>query len=110
MDQLLVSVSKRIRMVRIHTLCTSNVTYLCHCIIPSILLAPGDYDSGPYTVTFTAGQDSASVIVMMQTVDDSTLELTEYFKVMITTDRPGKVQPGDPDTSYITILDNEPGE
>ena len=48
---------------------------------------------------------------MVQTVDDSTLELTEYFKIMITsTDRPGKVQPGDPDTSYITILDNEPGE
>ena len=76
---------------------------------PSVLSAPGDYDSGPYTVTFTAGQDSA--IVMMPTVDDSTLELTEYFKAMITfTDRPDKVQPGDPDTSYITILDNEPGE
>ena len=52
-----------------------------------------------------------SAIVMFQTVDDSTLELTEYFKVMITsTDRPDKVQPGDPDTSDITILDNEPGE
>ena len=76
---------------------------------PSVLSAPGDYDSGPYTVTFTAGQDSA--IVMVQTVDDSTLELNEYFKIMITsTDRPDKVQPGDPDTSYITILDNEPGE
>ena len=71
--------------------------------------APGDYGSGLYIVTFTAGQDSA--IVMVPTVDDSTLELTEYFKVMITfTDRPDKVWPGDPDTSYITFLDNEPGE
>ena len=58
-------------------------------------------------ITFTAGQDTA--IVMVQTNDDSIAELTEYFKVMITsTDRPVKVQPGDPDTSYITILDNEP--
>ena len=60
-------------------------------------------------VTFTVGLDSATV--MVPTVDDSTLELTEYFKVMITsTDRPDKVQPGDPDTSYITILDNDPSE
>ena len=47
----------------------------------------------------------------MPTVDDSSCELTEYFEVMATsTDQAGKVQLGDPDTSYITILDNDPGE
>ena len=77
--------------------------------LPSVLSAPGDYDNGSYVVTFTAGQASANV--MVQTTDDSILEFTEYFNVMITsTDRPDKVRPGDPDTSYITILDNEPGE
>ena len=76
---------------------------------PLSLSAPDDYGSGPYMVTFTGGQ--ASAIVMVRTVDDSTLELTEYFKVTITsTDQPDKVQSGDPDTSHITILDNEPGE
>ena len=71
--------------------------------------APGDYDEGPYTVVFTAGQ--ASAILMVPTNDDDITEMTEYFKVMIVSaSMPSLVQPGDPDTSYVTINDNEPGE
>ena len=58
---------------------------------------------------FTAGQ--ASTILMVPTKDDNITEMTEYFKVMIvSTSMPSLVQPGDPDTSYITINDNEPSE
>ena len=70
------------------------------------LSAPGDYDSGPYTVTFTAGQ--ASAILMVPTMNDSTSELTEYFNVMATsTSQADLVEIGSPDTSHITIEDNE---
>ena len=71
--------------------------------------APGDYDEGSYSVMFTAGQPST--ILMVPTNDDNITEMIEYFKVMIvSTSMPSLVQPGDPDTSYITINDNEPGE
>ena len=47
---------------------------------------------------------------MVATIDDSTSELTEYFKVMATfTTKADLVQIGSPNTSHITILDNEPG-
>ena len=73
----------------------------------SFLSAPGDYDSGPYTVIFTAGQ--ASSIVTVPTVDDSTSELTEYFKVMATSNTQADlIKIGSPDTSHIAIEDNEP--
>ena len=62
--------------------------------------------SGPYTVTFRPGERTA--ILMVMTNDDSIAELTEFFKVMITnTSRPDKVEIGDPDTSYVRILDND---
>ena len=78
----------------------------CLTFLP-FLSAPGDYDSGPYTVTFTAGQ--ASTILMVPTIDDSTSELTEYFKVMATsTTQADLVEIGSPDSSHITIEDNEP--
>ena len=71
--------------------------------------APGDYDAGPYTVMFTAGQ--ASAILMVPTNNDNFTEMTEDLKVMlVTTSMPSLVQPGDPDTSYIAINDNEPSE
>jgi len=40
-----------------------------------------DYDSGPYTVTFTAGQTSASFKLPIN--DDNVLENTEYFGLSI---------------------------
>ena len=67
-----------------------------------------DYEAGPYTVTFTAGQLYATL--MVSTMDDNTTELTEYFSVVITsTDQSGAVEIGPYDTAFITIEDNDPG-
>ena len=67
-----------------------------------------DYEAGPYTVTFTAGQLYATL--MVSTMDDNTTELTEYFSVAITsTDQPSAVEIGPYDTAFITIEDNDPG-
>ena len=63
---------------------------------------------GPYTVTFTPGQSSATF--MVPTEEDDTVELSEYFTLMITSvDRPDVVEIGSPNTSVITIVDNEEG-
>ena len=72
----------------------------------SICTAPGDYTSGGYSLSFTAGQTSG--IISVQTLDDTIAEPEEFFKVMITrSDRPGKVTIGDPDTCFVSIRDNE---
>ena len=68
-----------------------------------------DYTPGPYTVSFTAGQVSA--ILMVPTLDDNTTEVSEYFKVLIaSTDQPGAARIGSPNMAYVTIEDNDPGE
>ena len=61
--------------------------------------------SGPYTVTFRAGEKMA--ILMVTTEDDSIPELTEDFTVMITSTSEPNIVVGDPNTSYVTILDND---
>ena len=68
-----------------------------------------DYDeTGPYTVTFTAGQLYATL--MVSTMDDNTTELSEYFSVMISsTDQPRAAEIGSPNMTFITIEDNDPG-
>ena len=67
-----------------------------------------DYTPGPYTVSFTAGQLYATL--MVSTTDDNTTELSEYFKVVIaSTDQPDLVVISSPNVSVITIEDNEPG-
>ena len=71
----------------------------------SHLTGPGDYEVGPYTVTFTAGQASATLPV--PTENDSIAELSEYFQVMITSTSTGMVIVGDPDTSFVTIEDDD---
>ena len=59
-------------------------------------------------MTFTAGLMYATLTV--STMDDSTTELSENFRVMITsTDQPGAVEIGSPYVSSITIVDNDPG-
>ena len=73
----------------------------------SHLTAPSDYTPGPYTVSFTAGQQNATL--MVYTTDDNTTELSEYFKVLIASADPDAVDIGSPNTSFITILDNDPG-
>ena len=68
--------------------------------------APGDYVPGPYQVSFSAGQRSATLSI--QTENDDIAELSEYFKVMIvSTSEPDRVDIGDPDTSYVAIEDND---
>ena len=70
------------------------------------LTASSDFTPGPYTVTFSAGQLYATL--MVSPIDDNTAELSEYFMLMITTvDRPDVVEIGSPNTSVITIKDND---
>ena len=72
------------------------------------LTAGDDYEAGPYTVSFSAGQQNATL--MVSTMEDNTTELSEYFKVVITsTDQPDLVEIGSPNMAFITIEDNEPG-
>ena len=48
--------------------------------------------------------------LMVSTMDDSTTELSEYFRVMIiSTDQPSAVEIGSSYMSSITIEDNDPG-
>ena len=59
-------------------------------------------------MTFTAGQMTATL--MVSTMDDSSTELSEYFKVMIiSTDQPGAVEIEPYDMALVTIEDNDPG-
>ena len=79
------------------------VLYLCE--LCSICTVPGDYTSGGYSLSFTAGQTSG--ILSVQTSDDTIGECDEFFKVMITgSDRP-QVQIGEQDTCFATIVDND---
>ena len=72
------------------------------------MTAGSDYETGPYNVTFTAGQMNATL--MVSTMDDNTTELTEYFKMLInSTDQPGAVDIVSPNKTVITIEDNDPG-
>ena len=72
------------------------------------LTAGDDYEFISYTVNFTAGQLNATL--MVSTVDDSTTELSEYFKVVITsTSLAVTVLIGSPNVTIVTILDNDPG-
>ena len=76
--------------------------------IPSLPSAGSDFTPGPYTASFSAGQLYATL--MVSPIDDNTAELSEYFTLMITSvDRPDVVEIGSPNTSVITIADNEPG-
>ena len=72
------------------------------------LTADSDYTTGPDRVTFSPGQPSFTFIV--STEEDDTVELSEDFTLMITSvDRTNVVEIGSPNTSVITIEDNEPG-
>ena len=65
-----------------------------------------DYMVAQYNVTFIAGQQNTTVMVV--TVDDTATELSEYFKVVISAiDSTAEI--GSPNTSCITIVDDDPG-
>ena len=57
-------------------------------------------------MTFIAGEMSAAL--MVSTMDDNSTELSEYFTLMITSvDRTDVVEIGSPNTSVITVVDND---
>ena len=71
------------------------------------LTAGSDFIPGPYTVSFLAGQLNATL--MVSTVDDNTTELSKYFMVVITSADQPNVDIVSPNTTLITIQDNDPG-
>ena len=65
-----------------------------------------DYTSGPYTVTFPAGQTTATFDVPIN--DDNILEGNEDFILNIDgTSLPNGVTAGSPDEATVTIVDND---
>ena len=88
--------------------CIYNISLLHNHCFSAFHTTAGDYASDPYTVSFTAGQMYATL--MVSTVDDNTTELSEYFRVVITsTSQPSVVRIGSPNVSFITVEDNDPG-
>ena len=70
--------------------------------------ADRDYMPGPYTVSFSAGDTSA--ILMVPTIDDVVVEMSETFSVVIESfDKPSVVEIGSTSIATVTIKDNEPG-
>ena len=65
-----------------------------------------DYDSGPYTVTFSAGQTTATINVPI--TDDMILEGDEDFMLTINeTSLPDGVTRGTPGKATVTIVDDD---
>ena len=65
-----------------------------------------DYTSGPYTVTFPAGQTTATFNVPI--TDDTILEGDENFMLIIDeTSLPDDVTRGNPDEATVTIVDDD---
>ena len=65
-----------------------------------------DYDSGPYTVTFPAGQ--TTVLFNIPINDDNILEGNENFNLTINTSSLSNgVTRGDLDQATVTIVDND---
>ena len=86
-------------------------------IYPFHFTADDDFAAGPYNVNFTAGQQSATL--MLPTVDDNVTELYECFKVLIervyvvgVINKPFSdviVVTKSPYCLWICIEDNDPG-
>ena len=64
-----------------------------------------DYTSGPYTVTFAAGQTTATFNVPI--TDDMILEGNENFMLTINQTLPDGVTRGTPSEATVTIVDND---
>jgi len=65
-----------------------------------------DYNSGPYSITFSAGVTSVTFDISIN--DDSILEDNENF--MLTIDQsslPTNVNRGNPGSATVTIVDND---
>ena len=73
-------------------------------------IAGSDYETGPYAVSFSAGQLSATL--MVSTMDDKITEPLEDFRVHVvatTTGHPGTIEIGPPNAAVVTIVNNEQG-
>ena len=65
-----------------------------------------DYDSGPYTVTFTAGQTNVPLNIPIN--NDNICERNENFNLTInSTSLPTDVTVGDTSSSTVVIVDDE---
>ena len=64
-----------------------------------------DYTSGPYTVTFAAGQTTATFNVPI--TDDMILEGNENFMLTINQTLPDGVTRGTPSEATVNIVDND---
>ena len=65
-----------------------------------------DYDSGPYTVTFSAGQMRVSFSIAVN--DDGVFEADERFRLSINQALlPVRVTSGSPNQATVTISDND---
>ena len=81
----------------------------CNILINTIMVATGrgvDYISGPYTVTFPAGQTTATFNV--QIIDDDILEGTETFMLNIDeTSLPTGITHGIPSKARVIIVNDD---
>ena len=65
-----------------------------------------DYTSGPYSVTFSTGQTTATFNVPIS--DDNVYEHNENFMLIINSlSLPNGVMLGDPDQTTVTIVDDD---
>ena len=91
--------------MKILQLLVSVPSVSCNC--HNVLTGGGvDYDSGPYTVTFNAGQTSASFNVPVN--NDDILENAETFNVtIIQTSLPDRVSGVDPIEAAVVIANDD---
>ena len=91
--------------MKILQLLVSILSVSCNC--HNVLTGGGvDYDSGPYTVTFIAGQTSASFNVPIN--NDNILENAETFNVtIIQTSLPDRVSGVDPIEAAVVIANDD---
>ena len=65
-----------------------------------------DYGSGPYTVTFPAGETSIQFDIMIN--DDNIVEGSETFNLVIQRNSlPSRVTRNNPGQATVTILDDD---
>ena len=65
----------------------------------------GDYDSGLYTVVFSAGETKKYFYVSI--INDDTFEGNEHFNLTINSTLPSIVSIGDPNQAEVTIIDDD---
>ena len=84
-----------------------NLSAIYCTLIWSITIGGGiDYGSGPYTVTFVAGQTHNVFNVPLN--NDGYYEGNENFVVTINSSSlPSRVTPGNPSQATVTIVDND---